>query len=136
MSAGKLGIDRVLETVLYCDAGEREATERFYGETLCLRRVASWDTGCAFRVGAGVLLLFERERLADSDSPVSAHGTLGVGHACFTAGSGYDAARASLAEGGVAIEHDHEWPGGKRSFYFRDPAGNLLELAEGDIWPS
>ena len=135
MSAADLGIDRVLETVLYCNGGEREATERFYEEALGLRRVASWDTGCAFRVGAGVLLLFERERLAASDSPVSAHGTRGTGHVCFTTTGGYEAARESLAGAGVEIEHDHEWPGGKRSFYFRDPAGNLLELAEGDIWP-
>jgi catechol 2,3-dioxygenase-like lactoylglutathione lyase family enzyme len=130
-----LRIDRVLETVVYCDAAQREATEAFYADTLRLRRAASWDTGCAFRLGPGVLLLFEREALADSDSPVSAHGTQGAGHVCFTAAGDYEAARAALADAGVEIEHDHEWPGGKRSFYFRDPAGNMLELAEGDIWP-
>ncbi|HEY8467563.1 MAG TPA: VOC family protein [Solirubrobacterales bacterium] len=131
-----LGLDRVLETVVYCDAAEREATEAFYAETLGLRRVSSWNTGCAFRLGPGVLLLFEREALAGSDSAVSAHGTRGPGHVCFTTAGDYEAARAALAEAGVEIEHDHEWPDGRRSFYFRDPAGNLIELAEGDIWPA
>ena len=35
---------------------------------------------------------------------------------------------------GIAIEADFEWPGGGRSIYFRDPAGNCLEFAEPRIW--
>ena len=42
-------------------------------------------------------------------------------------------ARALEAKG-VAIEADFEWPGGGRSIYFRDPAGNCLEFAEPRIW--
>jgi hypothetical protein len=34
----------------------------------------------------------------------------------------------------VAIESDFAWPGGGRSLYFRDPAGNSLEFAEPAIW--
>ena len=34
----------------------------------------------------------------------------------------------------IAIEADFTWPGGGRSIYFRDPAGNCLELAEPAIW--
>jgi len=34
----------------------------------------------------------------------------------------------------VAVEADFEWPGGGRSIYFRDPAGNCLEFAEPRIW--
>lgn len=129
-------LERVLETTLYCDADEREGTERFYAETLGLRCIAGWASGSAFRLGAGVLLLFERQALAATDSPVAAHGSRGPGHVCFTArGEGYERTRARLAAAGVAIDHDHEWPDGGRSFYFRDPAGNLLEVADRDIWP-
>ena len=28
-----------------------------------------------------------------------------------------------------------EWDNGVRSFYFHDPAGNVLEIADGDLWP-
>ena len=35
---------------------------------------------------------------------------------------------------GVEIEVDYLWPGGGRSIYFRDPAGNSLEFAEPSIW--
>jgi catechol 2,3-dioxygenase-like lactoylglutathione lyase family enzyme len=34
----------------------------------------------------------------------------------------------------VAIEQEMDWPRGGRSFYFRDPAGNSLELATPKIW--
>jgi hypothetical protein len=27
------------------------------------------------------------------------------------------------------------WERGPRSFYLEDPAGNLLEIAEADMWP-
>jgi catechol 2,3-dioxygenase-like lactoylglutathione lyase family enzyme len=43
--------------------------------------------------------------------------------------------RERLADGGVEITHEHEWDGGGRSFYFHDPAGNLIEIADRDLWP-
>jgi catechol 2,3-dioxygenase-like lactoylglutathione lyase family enzyme len=127
-------MDGILETVLYCNGGEREATEAFYTGELGLKRVTAWETGTAFRVGLGVLLLFDRAALAEETSPVSGHGTTGTGHVCFRAtAEAYDGLREQLAE---RVTHDHEWPDGGRSFYFEDPAGNLLEVADSDLWPA
>ena len=42
--------------------------------------------------------------------------------------------RERLAAKGVAIEKEVDWPGGGRSIYFRDPAGNSVELASPRIW--
>jgi catechol 2,3-dioxygenase-like lactoylglutathione lyase family enzyme len=39
-----------------------------------------------------------------------------------------------LQENGVSIERLHTWAQGGRSVYFRDPAGNSLELATPQIW--
>ena len=39
-----------------------------------------------------------------------------------------------LEGAGIAIEADFEWPGGGRSLYVRDPAGNSVEFAEPRIW--
>lgn len=126
----------VLETVLYCAPSEREAVERFYAGVLGLSEVAGWPDGTAFRVGSGVLLVFDLERLGERDDPIADHGSTGPGHACLLAGEGgYDRWRERLGEAGVEIVHEHEWSAGMRSFYFRDPAGNLLEIASGDIWP-
>ena len=40
-----------------------------------------------------------------------------------------------FASAALEITHEHEWNEGRRSFYFNDPAGNLLEIADGDLWP-
>jgi catechol 2,3-dioxygenase-like lactoylglutathione lyase family enzyme len=126
----------VLETALYHDPGEREEIERFYGESLGLPLVARWPDGLAFRLGPGVLLLFDRAGLADRKGPIADHGTTGPGHACLIAsGERYEAARQRVTSSGVELTHEHEWDEGRRSFYFHDPAGNLLEVADGDLWP-
>lgn len=126
----------VLETVLYHEPAERAAVEHFYSDVLGLPAVAGWEDGVAFRVGGGVLLLFDRDRLAQRQGPISDHGTTGAGHACLQTRVPDDLERwrAMLETAGIEILHDHDW-GGARSFYFKDPAGNLLEIADGDLWP-
>ena len=126
----------VLETVLYHARGGRDAVMRFYGELLGLPAVARWEDGVAFRVGGGVLLLFDRDRLGERRGPIADHGTSGPGHACLQASDGqYERWRADLVAAGVEVVHDQEWGGGRRSFYFKDPADNLLEIASCDLWP-
>jgi len=127
----------ILETALSFEHEVAEETLAFYRETLGLTEVASWREGTVFRLGAGVLLLFDRKLLAENDSPVAQHGSSGVGHVCFVAAPDhYGAMRERLEAAGVEIEHDHDWTDERRSFYFRDPADNLLEVANADIWPT
>jgi catechol 2,3-dioxygenase-like lactoylglutathione lyase family enzyme len=126
-------IRRVLETILYVD--DLEAAERFYAEVLGLER-DSRQPGLFvfFRCGEGMLLLFEPEA-ASTGRSVPAHGARGPGHACFAVPEAeLDAWKARLREAAVEIEQEVTWPRGGRSFYFRDPAGNSLELATPKIW--
>jgi catechol 2,3-dioxygenase-like lactoylglutathione lyase family enzyme len=134
---GETAVGGVLETCLYHDPSQTAAIERFYGETLGLALVSRWPGGMAFRAGTGVLLLFDRAELARRDGPISAHGTVGPGHACLLAGGEdeYERWKSRLSEIGVAVTHEHEWPRQRRSIYFADPAGNLLEIADDDLWP-
>jgi catechol 2,3-dioxygenase-like lactoylglutathione lyase family enzyme len=129
-------LERVLETVLYHDSAERDQMERIYGDVLALPLVARWPDGMSFRLGGGVVLLFDRERIVDRDEPPARHGSSGPGHVCFVVGvEDYVAWTERIAAAGLEITHEHSWQGGRRSFYFHDPAGNLLEIADGDLWP-
>jgi len=128
----------VLETVLY--AGELAAVERFYRDVLGMEPIAKAEGRHLFyRCGGQVLLIFNpkatRVPPAAGALPVPPHGAEGEGHVCFRATAGEIGAwRRRLEAEGIAIEADFEWPGGGRSIYFRDPAGNCLEFAEPRIW--
>lgn len=132
------GLAGVLETCLYHAPEQAPAVERFYRELLGLSLVSRWPGGMAFRVGSGVLLLFDRAELARREGPIAAHGTNGAGHACLLtdAGERYESWKRRLDEAAIEITHEHNWDGGRRSIYFSDPAGNLLEIADGDLWPA
>ncbi len=128
----------ILETVLY--AQDLDRCEQFYADVLGLTAFAKAPGRHLFyRCGDQVLLIFNPEATkvppAAGALPVPPHGMVGEGHLCFRASaSEISAWRAALEAKGVAIEADFEWPGGGRSIYFRDPAGNCLEFAEPRIW--
>jgi catechol 2,3-dioxygenase-like lactoylglutathione lyase family enzyme len=65
---------------------------------------------------------------------VASHGATGAGHVAFSVES-LDGWRERFAEHGVEVEQEKEWPRDGRSIYVRDPAGNSVELVEGDLWP-
>lgn len=126
-------IARVLETVLYVD--DLDAAERFYGGVLGLELDSKRDgLFVFFKCGEGMLLLFE-PGAASVGRSVPAHGAHGPGHLCFAVSEAtLDGWKAKLAAAEVVIEQEADWPRGGRSFYFRDPAGNSLELATPRIW--
>ncbi|WP_135503372.1 VOC family protein [Roseovarius aestuariivivens] len=131
-------IDAVLEAALYTT--DLDAAEAFYGGVLELEEVVRVDGRHIFyRVGATILLIFNPEATkVPTDNPrlpVPAHGATGKGHLCFAATREQMAAWADrLTAAGHPIEADFEWPNGARSIYFRDPAGNSLEMAEPRLW--
>ena len=128
----------VLETVLY--AKDLAAAESFYRDVLGMEPFAkAAGRHLFYRCGNQVLLLFNPDATkvppAAGALPVPPHGADGEGHVCFRASADeLDAWRKALVAKGVAVEADFEWPGGGRSIYFRDPAGNCLEFAEPRIW--
>lgn len=129
---------RILETVLY--ARDLAAIEIFYRHVLGLEPfTAVAGRHIFYRCGNQMLLIFKpsatRSSPASGALPVPPHGAEGQGHVCFRASSDEIVKwRLRLENLGIAIEADFEWPGGGRSIYFRDPAGNSLEFAEPSIW--
>lgn len=124
----------ILETVVYCTTENEEETRRFYRDVLGLQPVR--EDSVAHRIGSGVLLLFNADESSVQDSP-PAHGARDARvHTCLLAvPEEYDRWKEKLRNEGVEILQEIDWRQGPRSFYFEDPAGNVLEIAEGDMWP-
>jgi catechol 2,3-dioxygenase-like lactoylglutathione lyase family enzyme len=127
-------IKAVVETAIYVD--DPQAAEAFYGTTLGLPVVGK-EPGrhVFFQVGeASVLLAFRAETTLKGDQ-LPPHGATGPGH--FALGietEALDAWRKLLQSHGVAIEKEVAWPRGGKSIYFRDPAGNSVELVTPGVW--
>jgi catechol 2,3-dioxygenase-like lactoylglutathione lyase family enzyme len=127
-------IQQVVETAVYADDLDR--VEAFYRDVLGLTLVGK-EAGrhVFFRVGpADVLLLFNPKTTLRGDQ-LPSHGASGPGHfALGIAAEALEAWKARLAAHGVAVEQVVSWPRGGRSIYFRDPAGNLVELLTPGVW--
>jgi catechol 2,3-dioxygenase-like lactoylglutathione lyase family enzyme len=129
-----VNIKSVVETATY--ANDLEAAEGFYTSVLGLP-VLGKETGrhVFFRVGTSTVLLIFRPEATLKGDILPAHGCTGAGHFAL----GIDAAdldtwRQRLESHGVAIEKEVTWPRGGKSLYFRDPAGNAVELVTPGIW--
>jgi catechol 2,3-dioxygenase-like lactoylglutathione lyase family enzyme len=135
MTPDRPRLESVLETVLYFT--DQSRCERFYGDVLGMRLIdREPGRSLFFRAGDSVFLLFDAEATSEG-GPLPAHGSRGPGHCCFlVAPEAYESWKTYLRSRGVGLIQERSWQHGRRSFYFRDPDDNLLEIADGDIWPS
>ena len=129
----------VLESCLY--AHDLVAAERFFESVLGLE-LLSHEPGrhVFFRCGSGVVLIFDPSRTSTDQTTVGGariplHGSHGPGHLAFNvAGEELPEWREHLRKNNIEIESEVNWPNRGRSIYFRDPAGNSIELAAARIW--
>ncbi len=127
-------IQTVVETGICVDDLDRASA--FYRDILGLEQVGH-EPGrhVFFRVGAQSMLLAFLARATLADDRFPPHGTTGPGHFALGVPAGsLDRWRERLTRHGVAIEKETEWPRGGRSLYFRDPAGNLVEVITPGVW--
>ncbi len=134
MNEISLNRPRILETVLYAD--DLGAARSFYVDVLLLEEISFDATRDLFLMAEGsVLIIFKASRTKIPDSGVPPHGTEGVGHVAFSASADeVEAWMARLASHSIEIIKEINWKDGARSFYFNDPAGNVLEFATPDLW--
>lgn len=126
-------IEHLVEAGIYAD--DLEQAEAFYHDVLGLGLLAK-EPGrhVFFRVGDSVLLIFRAEETLKGGM-LPPHGSKGPGH--FALGvptDSFDQWREHLRRKGVEIEKEVEWPRGGKSLYFRDPAGNSVELVTRGLW--
>lgn len=126
--------ERVLETCLYVD--DLDAAERFYTGVLGLDvESRAKDRHVFFRCGGAMFLLFNPVATEQARGPVPPHGARGQGHVAFAMRQAdVPTWQARLQECDVALEAEVAWPSGGTSLYFRDPAGNSVELTSPAIW--
>jgi len=124
----------VVETAIYVD--DLDAAEEFYQRVLGLKMILREpDRHVFFQVGEShVLLAFNPHTTLIGDG-LPPHGATGPGH--FALGieiQSLDDWRKHLLAHDVVIEAEIEWPPGGKSIYFRDPAGNSVELITPGVW--
>lgn len=128
-------LNHILETCLY--AADLEAAKDFYTQVLGLKLHAE-EPGhhVFFRCGRSMLLVFDpRETTRIHSSGPPSHGAAGAGHVAWSVTEEeLGVWRQRLRDNTVAIEQEITWPHGGHSIYFRDPAGNSLELATPELW--
>ena len=124
----------ILETVLY--GSDLETLEHFYLDIIGLKRIAATlGRNVVLQCGNSALILFNAKASSQPGGMFPAHGTEGAGHIAFIIKEEeLKTWRAHLAAKEVAIEKEVKWEEGGISIYFRDPAGNSVELAPPTIW--
>jgi catechol 2,3-dioxygenase-like lactoylglutathione lyase family enzyme len=131
------GLNGILETSLYTDHIDR--ARAFYEGVLGLQPMFCDSRLTAYAIERNVLLLFQKgtteQPVKLKDGNIPGHGGSGELHVAFPIakeelGSWID----HLAQNGVSIEGRNGWSRGGESIYFRDPDGNLLELATPGLW--
>lgn len=125
---------KIKETCLY--VRDLEIAKKFYHETLELPLI-SYAAGkhVFFRAGTSVLLCFNPEDSKVKQSPPSHYGE-GRQHFAFEVSRDeYETAKTWIKSKGIRITDTVTWKGGAESFYFEDPAGNVLEIVpDKGIW--
>ncbi|HEY6564304.1 MAG TPA: VOC family protein [Pirellulaceae bacterium] len=124
----------IFETCLYVT--DLPSATRFYRDVMGLELVREGESLMStFRCANSYLLLFNPEEARAADRLAPSHGCRGEGHVAFHVEQDeLPVWRDRLARHGVPIEKEVTWPRGGVSVYFRDPSGNILELAPASVW--
>lgn len=125
-------IQRIKETSLYVK--DLHATKAFYLD-LGLSLITFLEgRHVFFRAGESVLLCFNAEA-TEHDQTLPPHGAQGVIHIAFEVSiEDYIKWKEKVQALSLPILLEKVWKNNRKSFYFHDPDGHLLEIAENSIW--
>ena len=117
-------INKVIETCIY--SSNLESMKKFYVEIF-------------LKAGKSMLLIFDPSRTSVNNDGLPIHGAMtppsSIHFAMEIEEQEYQPCKKHLGGNGVAIQKEVNWDGKTKSLYFRDPAGNLVELITSGGWP-
>lgn len=132
-------ISGILETCLYAE--NLEEAEAFYSAFPGIEFVSKEEgRHVFFKCGDRMLLIFNPDHTSKNQTEINGnkiplHGARGDGHIAFGIQSEeLDDWKKFFLQNEIPIESEVTWPNGSVSLYFRDSAGNSLELVSPDIW--
>ncbi|TVQ03302.1 MAG: glyoxalase/bleomycin resistance/extradiol dioxygenase family protein [Balneolaceae bacterium] len=134
-----MNITGIIETCLYAE--DLLPLKKFY-QRLPGISLVSEEIGrhVFFRCGSQMLLIFNPDHTSHEQTLVNGkkiplHGSKGVSHIAFTIEKNSSSRwKSMLKNNNIDIESEVTWPNGTVSIYFRDPAGNSLEIMEPGLW--
>lgn len=124
----------IKETCIY--SPDLEVIKHFYADMLGLP-IINYVEGkhIFFRVGKSVLLCFNPNDSALKKSPPPHYASGKIHFAFEVRDQEYQHVRSQCRQRGIKITDEITWPSGKKSFYFEDPIGNVLEIVpDVGIW--
>lgn len=132
-------ITGIIETCLYSD--KLLALKHFYERLPGVSLIAE-EKGrhLFFRCGFQMLLIFDPNHTSVEQTEVNGkriplHGAKGAIHIAFSVQNNtIDQWKSLMKRNCIPIESEVTWPNGSVSIYFRDPAGNSLEIVEQGLW--
>ena len=125
---------KIKETCLYVQ--DLEQARAFYHRVLGLPVISYLEGKHLFlRAGTSVLLLFNPTDSREKTSPPAHYGG-GKQHFAFEVNTGnYENSKMEMRRKGIDIIDEVTWRSGRKSFYFNDPEGNVLEVLPDDgVW--
>jgi catechol-2,3-dioxygenase len=131
-------INKVVETCIY--SSDLVNMRNFYSGIMGLPIAEEEEGKLMFlKAGKSMLLIFNPDKTSVNNDQLPTHGATtppsSIHFALEIEDADYDGWKEHLVKSGVAIEKEVIWKERAKSIYFRDPAGNLVELITPGEWP-
>jgi catechol-2,3-dioxygenase len=131
-------ITKIVETCIY--SSDLGSMKRFYAGVLGMPIVQEEEGKLVFlNAGKSMLLIFNPNRTSIDNNSLPTHGAAtppaSVHFTMEIQEGDYSDWKELLVKNEIAIEKEVDWKGAARSLYFRDPAGNLVEMITPGEWP-
>ena len=131
-------INKIVEICIYSQ--DLASMKKFYTDVIGLPLVNEENGKFIFlKAGKSMLLIFNPDRTHINNENLPPHGAYtppsSIHFAMEIKTNDYSEWKELLATKNIKIEKEVSWKSRSRSLYFRDPAGNLVELITPGEWP-